>query len=116
MERLSERYEGISLYPIIGITIFTKGSIYLYGLYIDGSVTLFDDYTADGSGFMFAIGVLENSYKKGISVNEGVKLAIQAINSAIQRDAATGNGIDVVAITKDGVKKVYEREINTTII
>ena len=90
--------------------------IYLYGLYIDGSVTLFDDYTADGSGFMFAIGVLENSYKKGISVNEGVKLAIQAINSAIQRDAATGNGIDVVAITKDGVKKVYEREINTTII
>src|SRR3989344_5342772 len=90
--------------------------IYLYGLYIDGSITLFDDYTADGSGFMFAIGVLENSYKKGISINEGIKLAIQAVNAAIQRDAATGNGIDVVTITKDGVKKVYEKEISTYVV
>jgi len=90
--------------------------VYLYGLYIDGSVTLFDDYTSDGSGFMFATGVLENSYKKGISINEGVKLAIQAVNAAIQRDAATGNGIDVVTITKDGVKKVYEKEISTYVV
>ena len=90
-----------------------ENGVYLYELYVDGSVTLFDDYAADGSGFMFAIGVLENSYKKGIGINEGIKLAVQAINAAIQRDAATGNGIDVVAITKDGVKKVYEKEINT---
>src|SRR3989344_5683953 len=90
--------------------------VYLYGLYVDGSVTLFNDYTADGSGFMFALGVLENSYKKGISVNEGVKLGIQAVNAAIQRDAATGNGIDVVTITKDGVKKVYEKEISTYVV
>jgi len=112
-------YNNIRKFSLIpSITGFLLGGrddngIYLYGLYIDGSITLFDDYTADGSGFMFAIGVLENSYKKGISINEGIKLAIQAVNAAIQRDAATGNGIDVVTITKDGVKKVYGKEINT---
>ena len=64
---------------------------------------------------MFAIGHLENSYKKGMTVSEGTKLAIQAVNAAIQRDAASGNGIDVVTVTKDGVKKVYEKEINTVV-
>lgn len=114
-------YNNIRKFSLIpSITGFLLGGrddngVYLYGLYIDGSITLFDDYTSDGSGFMFAIGVLENSYKKGITINEGIKLAIQAVNAAIQRDAATGNGIDVVTITKDGVKKVYGKEINTYI-
>lgn len=112
-------YNSIRKFSMLpSITGFLLGGrddsgIRLYSLYVDGSVTLFDDYTADGSGFMFAIGVLENSYKKGITINEGIKLAIQAVNAAIQRDAASGNGIDVVTITKDGVKKVYEKEINT---
>lgn len=115
-------YNNIRKFSMIpAITGFLLGGkddngLYLYSLNVDGSVTLNDDYSSDGSGFMFATGVLENSYKKGINVNEGVKLAIQAVNAAIQRDAATGNGIDVLTITKDGVKKVYEKEINTYVI
>lgn len=112
-------YSNIRRFSMIpAITGFLLGGkddngVYLYGLFIDGSVSLVEDYTSDGSGFMFAIGVLENSYKKGVSINEGIKLAVQAVNAAIQRDAASGNGIDVVTVTKDGVKKVYEKEINT---
>ena len=60
-------------------------------------------------------GVLETLYKKGITVDEGAKLAVKGINAAVQRDIASGNGIDVVTITKDGIKKVFSREIDTRI-
>ena len=46
-----------------------------------------------------------------MKIDEGVKLAVKCINAALQRDSATGNGIDVVTITKDGIKKVLEKEI-----
>ena len=59
--------------------------------------------------------MLETLYKKGMSVDEGVKLAVKAVNAAIQRDTASGNGIDVLAITSDGAKFVLEKELVTKI-
>ena len=64
---------------------------------------------------MFSIGVLESSYKKDLSVEEGIKLAVKAVNTSIQRDMASGNGIDVVTITEKGMKKVIDKEINTSL-
>ncbi len=87
----------------------------LYNLGVDGSITDVDDYAADGSGMQFALGVLESNYRKDMTLNDGIKLAVSAINTAIQRDIATGNGIDVVTITKDGVKFVLEKEVNARI-
>ena len=84
---------------------------YAYEIGIDGSIMKVDEFTSDGSGSFFAIGVLEAEYKKDLSVDEGVRLATRAINAAIQRDTATGNGIDVVAITNAGVKTVLEKEL-----
>jgi len=54
-------------------------------------------------------------YKKGLSVEEGVKLAAKGINAAVQRDIASGNGIDIVTITKDGVKKVFSKVLEMKI-
>ena len=62
-----------------------------------------------------AFGVLETLYKKGLSVDEGVKLAAKGINAAVQRDIASGNGIDIVTITKDGIKKVFSKELELKI-
>ena len=62
-----------------------------------------------------AYGVLESQYKKGMSIDEGMKLAITAVNAALQRDSASGNGLDVVVIDENGVKKVLTKELNTTI-
>ena len=59
-----------------------------------------DDYATIGSGSEIAIGVLENEYTKNMSVEEGKKLAIRAIQSAAQRDPTSGEGIDVLAIQK----------------
>ena len=50
-----------------------------------------------------------------MSVDEGVKLAAKSINAAIQRDIASGNGIDIVTITAEGINKVVSREISAKI-
>jgi len=106
---------------IVGIVDFLLGGkdntgFYLYDLGIDGSITLYDDFASTGSGSVMAYGVLETLYVKNMSVDEGIKLAVKAVNAAIQRDIASGNGIDVVTITDKGVKKVLEKEINTKLV
>ena len=107
-----------SMFP--SITGFLVGGqddtgFHLYMLGIGGDVVEEEDYTADGSGMEFAIGVLENSYKKGMSINEGIKLAADSISASIQRDNASGNGLNVLTITKDGIKMVIEKELETKI-
>lgn len=77
----------------------------------DGSMMEIRDYAADGSGMVFALGVLETLYKKNMSIDEGVKLAVKAVNAALLRDTATGNGIDVVTITDKGMQTVMEKEL-----
>jgi proteasome beta subunit len=88
-----------------------KHGFKLYQLGVDGSVTLARKYTSTGSGSYVAYGVLESLYREGITVKEGMELAIKTINSAIQRDMATGEGIDIITITNDGAKKVYGKKI-----
>ncbi len=108
----------MSMVPgIVGFLLGGKDEdgFHLFNLGIDGSLTTIDDYTVDGSGSVFAIGVLETIYKKGISVDEGVKVVVKAMNAALQRDMATGNGLDVVAITAKGVKVVLEKELELKI-
>lgn len=85
----------------------------VYDVYPDGSVTQHDDYVVSGSGSVFALGVLENKYKKDLSQAEGVDLVVEALTAAMARDSASGNGIDVVAIGKDGIQKVISKLVKT---
>ena len=85
----------------------------LFELGVDGSVTQFDDFASDGSGSVFALGVLETLYQPGISIDEGVKLAVKAVNAALKKDIATGNGIDVISVTADGIKHIMTKEVKT---
>lgn len=89
--------------------------IHAYDIGADGSITTIDEYTSSGSGSVMAYGVLETLYKPGLTVEEGVTLGAKAINAAVQRDIASGNGIDIVSITKDGVKKVLSKTIDIKI-
>ncbi|RLE42763.1 proteasome subunit beta [Candidatus Woesearchaeota archaeon] len=104
------------LSPIPSISHFIMGGIAkegfaLFDIFADGSLTEIEDFVASGSGSVTAYGVLESDYKKGLSVDEGVKLAVKAVNAALRRDTASGSGLEVVTITKDGIKKVIEKEI-----
>jgi len=66
-----------------------------------GSITE-EDYAASGSGATMALGVLESLYKEGLSLEDAEELALKAVKSAIERDAMSGDGIDVVVISRDG--------------
>ncbi|MEK6835732.1 MAG: proteasome subunit beta [Nanoarchaeota archaeon] len=114
-------YSNIRKFSAIpGIVGFMVGGrddrgYHLYDVGVDGSVNIQDEYYCEGSGSEFALGVLEANYNKDINVDEGIKLAIKALNAALQRDVASGSGYDIVTITKDGAKKVLEKELKLTL-
>ncbi|HDN05577.1 archaeal proteasome endopeptidase complex subunit beta [Candidatus Bathyarchaeota archaeon] len=76
----------------------------LYVLDILGSV-IPDKYAVVGSGTEIAVGVLEQGYKENMSMEEGKDLVVRAVKSAISRDIMSGDGIDFLLITKDGIKE-----------
>jgi proteasome beta subunit len=65
---------------------------------------LADDYAATGSGMQLAYGVLEGNYDPDAGVAAGRGLAARAVESATERDTASGNGLVLAAITREGVE------------
>jgi proteasome beta subunit len=88
-----------------------KEGFHLFDLDMGGSKMEKSNYTSTGSGSPVAYGVLEDSYKNDLTLNEGIKLAVRAISAAIKRDLATGNGIDVIAIDKSGARRIDKKKI-----
>jgi proteasome beta subunit len=88
------------------------GTCELYSVEPAGSTIKVEDFDANfGSGMPYMYGLLERQYKKGMSVEDGVKLVTEAIKASTQRDTGSGYGIDVFTITKSGIKKVVSQEI-----
>lgn len=88
------------------------GKTELYTIEPAGSVVEVKEYDANfSSGMPYILGLLERQYKKEISVKEGIELAKEALKASTQRDSASGNGIDIFAITKDGIKHVVSESI-----
>ena len=67
-----------------------------------------EKYVSTGSGSPVAYGLLEELYKDGGSIKDNARAAAKAIAAAMKRDAATGERVDLVTITKAGFKR-YER-------
>jgi proteasome beta subunit len=72
-----------------------------------------DTVISTGSGSPVAYGVLEDRYDEDIDVEEGVEIAIRAIQSAMERDAFSGNGILVATVTEEGFKMIPEEEVKS---
>jgi proteasome beta subunit len=66
-----------------------------------GSV-LPDDYAAVGTGAEGALGIMDAEFKPNMSEEKVKELASRAIRSAVQRDAASGDGIDILYMTRTG--------------
>ena len=73
-----------------------------------GSV-LPDEYAAVGTGAEMALGVLDPQFKRNMTQEEAIDLAKRAIRSAALRDSASGDGLDILVITKDGTKEFTEK-------
>jgi proteasome beta subunit len=105
-----------TMIPFIAGTLIAgyneNGTCELYSIEPAGSAMLVEDYDANfSSGMPFILGLLERQYKKDLTVKEGVELAIEALKSSTQRDNASGNGMDVFTITKEGINQVVSKEI-----
>lgn len=103
---------GISHFILAGKD--SKG-FHIYDVYPDGSLSECRDFLSSGSGSVMAYGVLETLYIDNMSIDEGIKLVVKGINAAIQRDMNSGDGIDVITITNQGIKTVLTREIQNKI-
>jgi proteasome beta subunit len=90
-----------------------NGKTALYNVTPDGAIKKIDTYDASGSGMQYIWGLLERQYKEGLSVEEGILLAIESIKSSSARDTASGCGVDVFTITKDGIKHVAKQKVET---
>jgi proteasome beta subunit len=64
-----------------------------------------DKYAAVGTGAELALGLIDSEYNKNMAEDASKKLAIKAIKSSVQRDSASGDGIDILAITNKGTKE-----------
>lgn len=74
----------------------------IYVLDVLGSV-IPDTYTVVGSGTEVAIGVVEEGYRENMTMEEAKDLVTRAIKSAVSRDIMSGDGIDFLLITKEGM-------------
>lgn len=93
-------------YPLMTQVIVggVDGQPAIYTLDPLGSV-LPDDYAAVGTGAEMALGVLDQEFKQKMSEADAVKLAVKSIKAAIMRDNASGDGIDILVVDKNGTRE-----------
>jgi proteasome beta subunit len=60
----------------------------------------------------YALGVLEQEFSDDLTTDEAVTVAAQAIDSASERDTASGNGIHVTKITPENVEIVGHKDVD----
>jgi proteasome beta subunit len=65
--------------------------------------------TSTGSGSPVAYGVLEELYAEDRDIETNLTVAAKAVSAAMKRDAATGERVDLVTVTKAGFKR-FDRE------
>jgi proteasome beta subunit len=95
------------LFPLITQTVvggMDEEGASIYVLDVLGSL-IPDKYAAVGSGAQIAVGVLEEGYRENMNMEETKQLVVRAIKSAISRDVMSGDGVDFLMITKEGIRE-----------
>jgi proteasome beta subunit len=77
-----------------------------------GGILKRDKFAVSGSGTEFAMTTLDQNYKKGMSEEEGIALAIKAINAGKKRDMYSGGkSVSVTVISRKGIRELSEAEV-----
>ena len=77
-----------------------------------GSITE-EKMVATGSGSPIAYGVLEDKYKQDATIKDMTSIVVKAVESAMKRDAASGDSFDVSIIDKKGYRELNDKEKRT---
>jgi len=103
----SSRYAPLLAQILIGGMDDSGPHVFSIGPF--GSITE-EKCVATGSGSPIAYGVLEDKYKQDASIKEMLPVVVRAIDSAMRRDAASGDNFDVSIIEKKGYRELSEKE------
>lgn len=86
----------------------------LFSIDMLGGVTE-EKMTSTGSGSPIAYGVLEEMFREDRDVEQNVMIAAKSVSAAMKRDAASGENVDVVSVTKAGFKRMAREEVKKLI-
>ncbi|MEM3551252.1 MAG: archaeal proteasome endopeptidase complex subunit beta [Candidatus Bathyarchaeia archaeon] len=103
----SARYIPLATQVLIGG--LDDSGAHVYSLDPFGSLTE-EKCVATGSGSPIAYGVLEDKYREDMSVNEALPIIVKAVDSAMKRDAASGDSFNVVVVDKNGYRELTEED------
>jgi len=95
------------MFPLLMETLIggvDEDGVSLFSMDPAGSL-LPDPFITAGTGAPIAMGVIEAEYRDGMTVEEGAELALKSIKAAVARDITSGDGIDMLLITKKGVEE-----------
>jgi proteasome beta subunit len=82
---------------------------HLYNLDPFGSLTE-EKMTSTGSGSPLAVGVLEDQWQEGMTVEHALPVIARAVNAAMKRDVASGNNYNIIVIDKKGYRELSDQE------
>jgi len=82
---------------------------HVYSIDPFGSLTE-EKCVATGSGSPIAYGILEDRYREDVTVEEFLPVVVKAVNSAMKRDAASGDSFNVAVIDSKGYRELDDKE------
>lgn len=83
---------------------------HLYTVDWFGSITE-EKYIATGSGTHMALAVLDTLFNEKMRVDAALPIAVKAVDAAMKADPGSGEGIDVVTITQQGITELKDEEV-----
>ena len=92
---------------------YDDNGFYLYDIFPDGFLEEKKDYSVSGSGVIHVNPILDTSYNKNLSLNDGVKLAKRCIEASMGRDPGTGAGMDIYIVKKDMIEQISKQKVVT---
>lgn len=107
------RYYPFIFQPILG-GVNNKPELFELTPY--GGVMEKDNYAITGSGTTFAMTTLDKEYKKNMTENEAIDLAVRAVKAATNRDIYSGgDNVTLAVIDKNGYREINPSEIEKLI-
>jgi proteasome beta subunit len=112
---LSNILQGSKYFPYMNQFLLggydTRGPA-IYSFDLVGGFDSHDKFYSTGSGSPFVYGILEASYREGMSTDDVVALAVKAIRAAIERDIGSGGREIIIAIVdKNGYRELSAADL-----
>lgn len=104
--------------PVVGYIIggYDKESGFrLFDVGPDGTIREKKTFGSDGSGSIFIDGLLKSMYKENMTEKEAIEFVQKGVLSAISSDNASGGGVVMLNITKDGVKELPSQVLKSNL-